>query len=53
MKNRAMGKKQLAAVLLLSAGMAHATDSVVVGDAYVNSAHANTNYGGLSNLAVA
>jgi len=41
-----------AMLMVLSASTAYATDGVVVGDAYVNSAHANTNYGGLSNLYV-
>jgi hypothetical protein len=48
-------KVNFAAALLLailSAGVAHATEGVVVGDAYVNSAHPTTNYGNLSNLYV-
>jgi hypothetical protein len=46
--------KWITAALLtvLSAGAAHATEGVVVGDAYVNSAHPTTNYGSLSNLYV-
>ena len=36
----------MAAVLMVcSAVAAHATDGVVAGDAYVNSAHPTTNYG--------
>jgi hypothetical protein len=42
----------VAALLVLSAAAAHATDGVVVGDTYVNSAHPAVNYGGLSNLYV-
>ncbi|MGA3049799.1 MAG: DNRLRE domain-containing protein [Terracidiphilus sp.] len=41
-----------AMLLMLSAGVAFASDGVVVGDAYVNSAHPTTNYGALSNLYV-
>ena len=41
-----------AMLMVLSASAAHATDGTVVGDAYVNSAHPATNYGGLSNLYV-
>jgi len=41
-----------AMLMLLSTGMAHATEGVVVADASVNSAHSTTNYGGLSNLYV-
>jgi hypothetical protein len=41
-----------AMLMVLSAGAAHATEGVVVGDAYVNSAHPATNYGALSNLYV-
>ena len=49
-----MWMKWMAAAMLtvLSASAAHATDGTVVGDAYVNSAHPATNYGGLSNLYV-
>ncbi len=49
-----VGMKWIVAAMLmvLSAGAAHATEGVVVGDAYVNSAHPATNYGGLSNLYV-
>jgi Phage Tail Collar Domain/Collagen triple helix repeat (20 copies) len=47
-------KKFIAAagLAVLAMGTAHATDATVVGDAYVNSAHPSTNYGGLSNLYV-
>ncbi len=41
-----------AALMVLSAPVAHATEGVVVADAYVNSAHSSTNYGSLSNLYV-
>jgi hypothetical protein len=41
-----------AAIMALSAAAAHATEGVVVADAYVNSAHPTTNYGNLSNLYV-
>jgi hypothetical protein len=41
-----------AALMVLSAATAHATDGVVVADAYVNSTHASVNYGSLSNLYV-
>ncbi len=41
-----------AVLMVLSAPVAHATEGVVVGDAYVNSLHATTNYGSLSNLYV-
>jgi hypothetical protein len=37
---------------ILSVTAAHATEGVVVGDAYVNSNHPSTNYGSLSNLYV-
>ena len=39
-------------LLGLSAVAAHATEGVVVGDAYVNSNHPSVNYGSLSNLYV-
>src|SRR5271166_2385759 len=46
-------KRMAAAVLtVLSAVAAHATEGVVAGDAYVNSAHPAVNYGSLSNLYV-
>jgi len=38
--------------LALATGAAQATDATVTGDAYVNSVHPSTNYGGLSNLYV-
>jgi len=41
-----------AVLLVLSATAAHATEGVVVSDAYVNSAHPSSNYGSLSNLYV-
>ena len=52
--NQSAWMKWMAAAMLMivSAVAAHATEGVVVGDAYVNSAHATTNYGGLSNLYV-
>jgi len=53
MSQRVWKNRMAAAMLMvLSAGVAHATDGTVAGDAYVNSAHATTNYGGLSNLYV-
>jgi len=54
MKKNAIWMKWMAAAILavLTAGAAHATEGVVVGDAYVNSAHPATNYGALSNLYV-
>jgi len=53
MHERVWMKWMAAAVcVLLAAGVAHATDSTVTGDTYVNSAHPSTNYGGLSNLYV-
>jgi len=49
-----LGIKWMAAsmLMILSAVAAHATEGVVVGDAYVNSAHPSVNYGSLSNLYV-
>jgi hypothetical protein len=46
--------KWMAAAILavLPVGAAYATEGVVVGDAYVNSAHPAVNYGSLSNLYV-
>jgi Collagen triple helix repeat (20 copies) len=41
-----------AALIVFSAAAAHATEGVVIGDAYVNSAHPAANYGSLSNLYV-
>ena len=41
-----------AVLMVLFAPVAHATEGVVVGDAYVNSLRATTNYGSLSNLYV-
>jgi len=38
---------------LLTGGIAHATQAIVAGDTYVNSAHPSRNYGALSNLYVA
>ena len=53
MRQRVWKNRMAAAMLMvLTAGVGHATDSTVVGDAHVNSAHATTNYGGLSNLYV-
>ncbi|MGD0548684.1 MAG: hypothetical protein ABR991_12775, partial [Terracidiphilus sp.] len=54
MKTGTMGMKWMAAAMLavLQAGAAYATEGVVVGDAYVNSAHPAVNYGNLSNLYV-
>jgi len=42
----------MAQLTILAAGAAYATEGVVVGDAYVNSAHPSMNYGSLSNLYV-
>ena len=53
MSQRVWMKWMLTAVCsVLATGAAHATDATVAGDAYVNSAHPSTNYGGLSNLYV-
>ena len=47
MKHVAMG-----VCMAMTTCAAYATDATVAGDAYVNSAHATINYGGLSNLYV-
>jgi hypothetical protein len=53
MTQRVWMKWMAAAILaVLPVGAAYATEGVVVGDAYVNSAHPAINYGGLSNLYV-
>jgi len=52
--SQAFWTKWIAAAVLagLSVGVAYATEGVVVGDTYVNSAHPSVNYGALSNLYV-
>jgi hypothetical protein len=53
MSQRVWMKWMAATVLtVVPAVAAHASEGVVVADAYVNSAHATTNYGSLSNLYV-
>ena len=53
-KTSAVWMKRTAAAMLmvLSAGAAHATEGVVVGDTYVSSLYSTVNFGGLSNLYV-
>ena len=52
--SKSLWMKWMAAAMLavLPVGAAYATEGVVVGDAYVNSAHPAMNYGSLSNLYV-
>ena len=52
--SKSLSMKWMAAAMLaiLSTGAAFATEGVVLGDTYVNSAHPAVNYGSLSNLYV-
>ena len=51
-RNKWMRGMAAVVLVVLSAAAADATEAVVVADTYVNSAHAATNYGTLSNLYV-